>query len=897
MKCLKNFNFKGVLWFWVFILPLILFTGNALAEIYRSELTIGQTINDKLEFMVETADIDVFAVVIDGKAIPVMHVSGNQYIANNIPAINPQSKITFISKSDDNNLSGQDIKYVIKHDNGIEKKESPGLILDVEPLKPTVTDSLRIGTAGVLDTHRVGFEIHDEQIPEYGEIWIAFNGGFDVAGIDPNSVVYEDNDVSNDGNEPQIIPDSFTVIAQTVIIPLDNGTPAVPNSRINIEFSPVRNIIAGDYIITVMVFDDSGNILYSPTASGVFTIAPDELDYIEVAPGNDINISSDSIIVFTASGYDQYDNEITGLDYDWAITVDSCGFLDNGTFRAIKLGECYITAETDSKIDSSGLITIIPGEFSEFGLTGYPDSTDAGASFPIGTIVYVAAYDINNNIIYDYSGSIYFFSSDTIADIIYDENNLYDFQPVDSGRVNFDRNHFIFKRAGFQTLNVTNITDTTISALIKVIPGNINSLTLSCQTNQTAGMPFSLSAANAVDEFGNAASGIVFVDASEGGGFSPGGVPPTYNNISVTNGSGSAFQTLTKATTADSTVLKGSVLVGGDFFSGRIYVNPSFVDNITLTNYPDSVIAGQPFPSPANDPVITVTDAYGNTSANYRGTVEFSGASSAPTPYEYTAVDSGVHAFSGSEFIFTQVGAQNLIAADQDDNSLTDTSEFIYVTAAEGIASFTLSGPGTIVAGEPFNLTVSNAVDAYGNPASGTVAIAITSGGGDSPNGVPPTVNNITVNNGNGSASQTLANVNTTTFRGTANGAVETVDIIVQAGQATRISLTNYPDIATAGEGFSTDPIVTVYDLYGNLSDGYRDTIAFSGASDSPSDYPFTAGDAGQHTFSGNNFAFNNAGSNRLIVTDSNNNLADTSSIIEVYASPIIASFTLTAPA
>jgi len=355
----------------------------------------------------------------------------------------------------------------------------------------------------------VGFNIVSDSLKEKSEIWIAFNGNFYALDIDVNTVTYSDDDANNDGNEPTV--DNIDVINQTLIVKLDDGSPAAANSRINVSFYPVRNdTVAGDYIVTVMVVDSTGAIVYSPTASSLFTITPDSLDNIQVTPGADLDVPSDSIVVFAAAGYDQYNNVISGLTYNWSITVDSCGSVNDGIFQANKLGECHITATSSSMIDSSGLITVTNGPFNQFGFTGYPSQIDAGNNFPPCT---VTVYDVNNNIIYDFSDSIYFFSSDDTAYIAYDENNLYHFTAGDSGQHQFDSGDFILRRSGSQTISVTNGNDTTTSDPITVTPASIDTFEFQNVGNQNAGVPFTLTIENAADEFGNPVSGNVLISA------------------------------------------------------------------------------------------------------------------------------------------------------------------------------------------------------------------------------------------------------------------------------------------------------------------------------------------------------------------------------------------------
>jgi len=556
---------------------------SAVCQVFRTDLNLYENVQDRFEFYSSKDGIDIFTLDINGFAKRVNKISENEFVVDNVSQVKAGTPVAIYYIADDIE-SGADVRFSIKHDNRIREYQSQGLLLDVGPL-PNVTDTLSFGTVGVLDTHRVGFNIVSDSLKEKSEIWIAFNSNFSVLDIDVNTVVYSDDDSNNDGNEPTV--DTIDVIIQTLIVKLDDGSPAAANSRINISFYPVRNDAdAGDYIVTVMVVDSTGSIIYSPTASSVFTISPDVLDYIQVTPGADLDVPSDSIVVFTAAGYDQYNNVISGLSYSWSLTVDSCGLLNDGIFRANKLGECYITATSSSMIDSSGLITVTHGAFNQFGFTGYPSQVEAGGNFSQCT---VTAYDLNNNIIYDFDDSVYFFSSDDTAYIAYDENNLYHFTAADSGQHQFDSGDFILRRSGSQTISVTNDNDTTTSDPITVTSASIDTFEFQNVGNQNAGVPFTLAIVNAVDEFGNlVSSGNAVISAYSGGGNSPGGVPPIYTNIMINNGTGSAEQTMTNAVP---TVLKGNVS-GKIAYTNSFGVSPGVAGNLGLTNYPYTITVG-----------------------------------------------------------------------------------------------------------------------------------------------------------------------------------------------------------------------------------------------------------------------------------------------------------------
>jgi hypothetical protein len=866
------------------------------AAVSQVDLVLEEDIDDVLSLSVQPNDMNILAVTINNKAYPPAKTVAGFYEISGLGKVGADTHVKIYYAFDDSAIfTNPEIR--IKYKAEYKPADIIELLPDIEGPLIGVTDSLSFGIVGVEDTNRVGFTIGAASIEPKGEIWFVFPESFNLLDIDSAAFSYSDDDPANDADEPAVNPDSSDVIIWTLVVKLDDGTPAAPNSRISIRFAPVTNpTVANNYSVYAMTFDSTGNMIYISTASAPFAIAPGSLDHVEVTPGGAITAPSDTLITFTAAGYDQYDNSITGLNFTWDITVDSCGTINNGAFRALKRGTCYATAVTGGITDSSGLITVTHGSFYRFGLTGYPVSRIAGQAFP--SPVVVTAYDINNNRIYDYADSVYFFSSDNNAVFTYNETNLYHFQPADSGRYNFAGANFQLRTSGLQTIGVTNGegTDTTTSASINVTPASMNSFTFSALGNQTAGVPFFLNVTNARDAYGNFAVGTISITAVEGGGNSPNGTPPVINDITINNdvGIGSARQTLTSA---EPTGFLGSIgLV--DVYTDTIAVLPGASENLLLTNYPDTITAGQTFPSPANDLSVAVTDNYGNACIFYTGTVAFSGADSIPAAYQFQLADSGSHVFPGTAFRFETSGQRKLNATDQADNTLTDTSSVIQVYSAS-VVSFTLSAPASATAGTAFDLTVSSAVDEFGNAASGVAVITVQSGGGNSPGGVPPTINNINVANGGGSASQVLTNAVATVFRGTIDGHIDDTDAItVNPGSPGSLKLTNYPTSIIAGVTFpspANDPVVTLRDNFGNIKTDYTGTVSFSGADSVHDDYIFQLSDAGQKSFPGTAFRFEQSGNRKLIVTDAANSLADTSSIIQVSAAAIN-SFILMAP-
>src|SRR5262249_59089758 len=91
--------------------------------------------------------------------------------------------------------------------------------------------------------------------------------------------------------------------------------------------------------------------------------------------------------------------------------------------------------------------------------------------------------------------------------------------------------------------------------------------------------------------------------------------------------------------------------------------------------------------------------------------------------------------------------------------------------------------------------------------------------------------------------------------------------ISVSAAGASTLTVTA-PASATAGSAFSTT--ITALDTYGNTATGYTGTVHFTGGGTSPtlpSNYTFTGGDSGAHTFT-NGVTHTQARSRTITATD-----------------------------
>ena len=392
------------------------------------------------------------------------------------------------------------------------------------------------------------------------------------------------------------------------------------------------------------------------------------------------------------------------------------------------------------------------------------------------------------------------------------------------------------------------------------------------------------------DQYGNPVAGAsVAFAAATGGGNVTGGNQTTNASGIATAGSWTLGTTTGANTlTATSTGLTGSPL------TYTATATPDTASTLTVTA-PATATAGSAFST-----TVTAKDQYGNTATGYTGTVHFTGGGAGATlPSDYTFVggDNGTHTFTNAVTL-TAAGSRTLTATDTVTGSITGTSGTIAVAPA-GASTLTVSAPGSATAGNVFSVIVT-AFDQYGNQATGyTGTIHFTGGGAGAT--LPSDYTFVGGDSGthtfNGVAlaaagSRTLTATDTVT--GSITGTSGT--IAVSPAGASTLSVTS-PASATAGSAFSVT--VTALDAYGNTATGYTGTVHFTGGGTSPtlpSDYTFTGGDLGVHTFS-NAVVLTQSGSRTLTATDTNTgSITGTSGTISV--SPAGAStFTVGAPA
>lgn len=164
-------------------------------------------------------------------------------------------------------------------------------------------------------------------------------------------------------------------------------------------------------------------------------------------------------------------------------------------------GQVVLSAAT-SGLTEQVSVTLRPGPLTAFEVDGYSTSAYAGSGLQQGPRV--TALDGYRNVKTDYTGSMYFVTSDPQATLSVTAEAPYAFTVEDEGVHTFDGSGFVLGTVGMQVITVTDGVFMTVTSPIQVRPGvAVGSLELSLSTQViTAGLPVTCTV-EAFDGYGN----------------------------------------------------------------------------------------------------------------------------------------------------------------------------------------------------------------------------------------------------------------------------------------------------------------------------------------------------------------------------------------------------------
>ncbi|MBD3382850.1 MAG: hypothetical protein GF404_11725 [candidate division Zixibacteria bacterium] len=294
---------------------------------------------------------------------------------------------------------------------------------------------------------------------------------------------------------------------------------------------------------------------------------------------------------------------------------------------------------------------------------------------------------------------------------------------------------------------------------------------------------------------------------------------------------------------------KGGVLTEDGLFLGRfrgltwiryqldmildsvgVFVFAGDFDRIHMTVEQEQVVAGKQL---SDSVLIRIFDRYDNTIEKYFGQAWFESSDPLaelyynPTfRYQFLVDDQGQRRFPGEQFVFNTAGVQKLYVVSSDDGRDTAYIEVLPDLAAD----FNTIWPDSVRAGQQFNISVSNLRDASGNLLEGVMQVSLA-GDGTAPDGSAPSINPITIANGNGTAVQKLVASEQVSFNLQYDTISRTIGPIKVAGSPAESFDFELATPQVVGSPFGGTAQLTALDQYGNVAldfDASLDTVVIS---------------------------------------------------------------------
>ncbi len=630
-----------------------------------------------------------------------------------------------------------------------------------------------------------------------------------------------------------VLPSDYTFTAT------DAGQHSFP---VTLETAATQSITVTDTADTSLTATESG-IVVEPAAVAGFTVAG--------FPTTDTAGTAGHV---TVTARDAFGNVVTGyrgtvilsssdsqavLPPDYTFTAADAGqhtfsvTLKTAATQSIKANDKANTSLTGTE---SG-IDVQAASAQSLTISGFPTTDSAGA---FGNVT-VTAYDAYGNVAAGYRGTVVLSSSDRHAVLPAE----YIFTAADAGQHTFS---VTLKTKGTQSITATDTADTSLTGTesgIVVEPAVAADFTVAgFPATDTAGTPGDVTI-TAYDAYGNVATsyvGTVVLSSSDRQAV----LPPDYTFTATDAGQHTFSVTLETASAQSITATDTATpsLTGSEL---NIDVQPASAQTLKVTGFPTTDTAGRP-----ESFTVTAYDQYGNVASGYTGTVHFTSSDRQailPTNATIVAGEEGTASFTAT---LETAGTQSITATDTTTSTVTGVESGIDVQAASA-QSLTISGfPATVTAGTVGHVTVT-AYDAYGNVATGYTGTVVLSSS-DNHAILPAEYTFTAIDAGQHTFSVTLETAATqsitatdpadTSLTGTESG------IEVEPAAAADFTVNGFP--ATEIAGVSGHVTVTAYDAYGNVVTGYRGTVVLSSSDRHavlPSDYAFTASDAGTHTF------------------------------------------------
>jgi hypothetical protein len=404
----------------------------------------------------------------------------------------------------------------------------------------------------------------------------------------------------------------------------NNGSFTLANGR---DFTTAGDFTNnGTLAVAPGVFAVQGN--YTQGAAGTLSVALDG-----TGPGGDYGQLAVRVTATLAAGA-TLDPTLGFVSANGdSFTVLSAAGGVSGTFNGLPDGAAFVLAGERFRANypAGGVVLSHFGSVATHLSVVAPATATAGVPFDVT----VQAFDDNNQLDTDYTGTVHFRSADPYGAGLPAD---YLFQPGDGGQATFAAGATLYT-AGTWDVTATDAGDGALSgsAEVTVRAGAASQLVLTAGPAVQAGVAFAVTL-TAYDAYGNVATGYT-------GTVSLSSSDPRVTGLLVHAFSPADHGTFTFTTAVLFTAGPQSLSADDGTLSGgaEVTVRAGAGSQLVLSAAPE-VSAGSSF-------AVTVTayDAYGNVAAGYLGTVMFTSDDPAgllPDDYAFLAEDAGSHAFA-----------------------------------------------------------------------------------------------------------------------------------------------------------------------------------------------------------------------------------------------------------
>ena len=140
---------------------------------------------------------------------------------------------------------------------------------------------------------------------------------------------------------------------------------------VTLDIEGIKNPSEGGiYSFKINGYDEDGKKKLGPVYSNTFLIEHSIIDSIAVTPNFDTTIQAGDSIIFSATAYDEFGNEVDSVHFEYAlIQCTSCiGTFTDSVLHVTRVGESRVQVSGGGQTITAGLVTVTPGELARMEL-------------------------------------------------------------------------------------------------------------------------------------------------------------------------------------------------------------------------------------------------------------------------------------------------------------------------------------------------------------------------------------------------------------------------------------------------------------------------------------------------------------------------------------------------